>query len=396
MSAIVSNSNASIGLIGFGTVGEGLHLLLNHSNTVSAQIKQIVVKDRLKERSLPANQFQYELSSVLNNPAIDLVVELINNADDALQITTQSLKEGKPVVTANKKMIAENLTALSSLQSTYAGALYYEAAVCGSIPIIQLLERYFQFEPIKGLRGVFNGTSNFILTKIDEEKLDFDTALKQAQELGFAESDPTSDVGGYDALYKLVILTFHAFGTIVQPKDVLRFGIQNLSPRDIEFVRKSDRKIRLVPTAQLIDGKLALYVLPQLIEPKDALYSIRLETNAVELEGENTGKQFYSGLGAGAFPTSAAVLSDVQSALNGWKYAYRKQQLTTVELTNELSIQVYVRTNNHSLLTSLPFTKVREGYIDNEYRYIIGQLSLEQLKKYAPLIEADGGIIIRL
>ena len=166
MSAIVSNSNASIGLIGFGTVGEGLHLLLNHSNTVSAQIKQIVVKDRLKERSLPANQFQYELSSVLNNPAIDLVVELINNADDALLITTQSLKEGKPVVTANKKMIAENLTALSSLQSTYAGALYYEAAVCGSIPIIQLLERYFQFEPIKGLRGVFNGTSNFILTKI--------------------------------------------------------------------------------------------------------------------------------------------------------------------------------------------------------------------------------------
>ena len=396
MSAIVSNSNASIGLIGFGTVGEGLHLLLNHSNTVSAQIKQIVVKDRLKERSLPANQFQYELSSVLNNPAIDLVVELINNADDALLITTQSLKEGKPVVTANKKMIAENLTALSSLQSTYAGALYYEAAVCGSIPIIQLLERYFQFEPIKGLRGVFNGTSNFILTKIDEEKLDFDTALKQAQELGFAESDPTSDVGGYDALYKLVILTFHAFGTIVQPKDVLRFGIQNLSPRDIEFVRKSDRKIRLVPTAQLIDGKLALYVLPQLIEPNDALYSIRLETNAVELEGENTGKQFYSGLGAGAFPTSAAVLSDVQSALNGWKYAYRKQQLTAVELTDELSIQVYVRTNNHSLLTSLPFTKVREGYIDNEYRYIIGQLSLEQLKKYAPLIEADGGIIIRL
>lgn len=396
MSAIVSNSNASIGLIGFGTVGEGLHLLLNHSNTVSAQIKQIVVKDRLKERSLPANQFQYELSSVLNNPAIDLVVELINNADDALQITTQSLKEGKPVVTANKKMIAENLTALSSLQATYAGALYYEAAVCGSIPIIQLLERYFQFEPIKGLRGVFNGTSNFILTKIDEEKLDFETALKQAQELGFAESDPTSDVGGYDALYKLVILTFHAFGTIVQTKDVLRFGIQNLSPRDIEFVRKSDRKIRLVPTAKLIDGKLALYVLPQLIEPNEALYSIRLETNAVELEGENTGKQFYSGLGAGAFPTSAAVLSDVQSALNGWKYAYRKQQLTSVELTDELSIQVYVRTNNHSLLTSLPFIKVREGYIDNEYRYIIGQLSLEQLKKYAPLIEADGGIIIRL
>jgi len=397
MSAPYSNSTASIGLFGFGTVGEGLHLLINNTPSVSAKIRQIVVKNRQKERSIPATHFQYDSESILNNPSIDLVVELIDNAQDALKITAQSLKEGKPVVSANKKMIAENLQQLVDLQSTYAGALYYEAAVCGSIPIIQLLERYFQYEPIQSLRGIFNGTSNFILTKIEEEKLSFADALAKAQALGFAESDPTSDVAGFDALYKLIILSFHAFGKNFLPKDVLRMGIQNLSDRDIAFARNLDRKIRLVPTAKLIDDQLAIYVLPQLVKADDALFQVRLETNAVELIGENTGKQFYSGLGAGAFPTSTAVLSDVQSALNGWRYHYKKQTaLSLSEQADDYLLEVYVRTNTHSLLTSLPFSKVKEGYIDQEYRYIIGQLSLSQLRLIAPTIESDGGIIIAL
>ncbi|MFY7971754.1 MAG: homoserine dehydrogenase [Flavobacteriales bacterium] len=397
MSATITKSNASIGLFGFGTVGEGLHLLLNNTTSVPARIRQIVVKDREKERSLPSSQFQFEKNSILNNPTIDLVVELISNAHEAFDITAKSIQEGKPIVSANKKMIAHHLQELIDLQSTYAGSIYYEAAVCGSIPIIQLLERYFQFEPIQRIRGIFNGTSNYILTRIEEDRLSFNQALKKAQELGFAESDPTSDVGGYDALYKLIILSFHAFGSIYKPEEILRMGIQNLTEKDIAFAKNSGRKIRLVPTAEHKNGKLLLFVLPQLIDSDDDLYTIRFETNAVELIGEHTGKQFYSGLGAGAFPTSSAVLSDVQSALNGWKYGYRKQaQQNQLPQANDEAIDVYVRCTTHSLLTSLPFTKVKEGYIDNDYRYIVGKILLSDLKKHAPSIEEDGGIIIRL
>ena len=175
----------------------------------------------------------------MNDEEINTVVELINDADAAFLIVSTALKNGKNVVSANKKMIAENLQELVDIQAEYGTSLLYEGAVCGSIPIIRNLEEYYDNELLHSISGIFNGSSNYILTKVFSENLDYATALKQAQELGFAETDPILDVGGYDPKYKLVIATSHAYGVFVEPTNVLNIGIQNLSEKDLD--RKSTR-----------------------------------------------------------------------------------------------------------------------------------------------------------
>src|SRR3569833_2084737 len=210
----------NIGLFGFGVVGQGLYDIIRTKN-LNLEIVKIAIKDATKKRSLPSHLFTTDRD------------ELINNTEAAFEIVSRSLSSCKNVVSASKKMIALHLEELIELQHKYGTSLLYEGSVCGSIPIIRNLEEYYDNELLHSVSGIFNGSSNYILSKGFNEGLSYDMALQQAQDLGFAETDPTSDVGGFDAKYKLVIAAAHAYGVNVKPDDVFNIGIQNLSSHDL-------------------------------------------------------------------------------------------------------------------------------------------------------------------
>ncbi|RZK73682.1 MAG: homoserine dehydrogenase, partial [Pedobacter sp.] len=252
-----------IGLFGFGIVGQGLHDIIRGQD-LNLEIVKIAIKNADKKRTLDAGLFTTDHDEILNNPEINTIVELIDDAEVAFEIVKRALIGGKNVVSANKKMIASHLAELVELQALHGSSLLYEGAVCGSIPIIRNLEEYYDNELLHGISGIFNGSSNYILSKIFNENLEYGVALKQAQDLGFAESDPILDVGGYDPKFKLAIATAHAYGLFISPEKILNVGIQNLSEHDIRYAREKNFKIKLVPTARKISTKqVVTYVLPK-------------------------------------------------------------------------------------------------------------------------------------
>ncbi|MES2622549.1 MAG: homoserine dehydrogenase [Bacteroidota bacterium] len=231
-----------LGVFGFGVVGQGLYDVLHKTKGINAEVVKICVKHKDKQRPIPANYFTYDKNDILNDDSLDVVVELIDNADEAFDIVVAALKKGKAVVSANKKMIAEHLREFYDLQQQHNVSLLYEAAVCGGIPIIRNLEEYYDNDLLESLEGICNGTTNYILTKTSDEGLTYEEALKQAQDLGFAESNPTLDVKGYDAKFKLTILVNHTFGLFVKPEDIFNFGIQNLSVADSTYAKEKAYK----------------------------------------------------------------------------------------------------------------------------------------------------------
>lgn len=349
-----------IGLFGFGCVGQGLYDVLTQSKGFRSEIKRIVVKDKNKKRKLPAHYFSYNKEEILNDPEINLIVELIDNADDAFEIVSRALKSGKNVVTANKKMIAEHFEELVGLQNEYGTSLLYEASSCGSIPIIRNLEEYYDNDLLKAVHGIFNGSSNYILTKIQDEGIDYATALKEAQELGFAESNPRLDVEGFDAKYKLIIVAGHTHGVFTQPDEVLNLGIQALTLDDVNYAKSQGKKIRLVATTFKIDEEnVSLFVTPRLIDADDPLYNVNREYNAVILEGAFSDKQLIIGKGAGSYPTASAVLSDISANAYSYRYEYKKaHQRERFTYNTNLILEVYLRTDNRELLQDLELIDV--------------------------------------
>jgi len=252
----IMKKTLKIGLFGFGCVGKGLYDILqnNTENTgFEAQILKICVKDKSKKRKIDSSFFTFDKNEILDNSEINLVIELISDADEAYQIVKKALLSGKNVVTANKKMLALHLEELVKIQKETGTSLLYEAATCGSIPIVRTLAEYYDNELLYSVSGIFNGSSNYILSKIANENLTYNVALKQAQELGFAEADPALDVAGFDANYKLCLLAAQAYGIFVNPDEVLRIGINNLKKEDIDFAAtytntkgQKDFKVKLV------------------------------------------------------------------------------------------------------------------------------------------------------
>ena len=388
--------NIKLGLFGFGVVGQGLYDVLNKAKGINADVYKICVKDRNKRRTIPDFHFTFDPDDIINNPEIDVVVEIINDADEAYKIVTASLKNGKHVVTANKKMLAEHLEELVQLQQQYNVSLLYEASSCGAIPIIRNLEEYYDNELLYSVSGIFNGTSNYILTKIFNENLTYDVALKQAQDLGFAETDPTSDVGGFDPKYKLVIIAAHAYGLFVNPKDVFNYGIQHLSKHDIRFAMEKGYRIKLVPTAvKLNHKKVTLFVMPQFVDKEHYLYDVDNENNGVVVEAAFADKQFFYGKGAGGHPTGSAVLSDISALTYNYRYEYKKfLQQDKLQYTTDIEIEIYIRYENESDLKSLKFLNISEKYFGKDFKYLIGTVVLSDLIKAKELLQNKNTFIV--
>lgn len=385
--------NLKLGLFGFGCVGQGLYRVLQETEGIRAEVKRICVKTPNKERPLADDVFTFNKEDILNDPEIDVVVELIDDADAAFAIVKTALQNGKAVVTANKKMLAENLEEIYALQQQYGKPVLYEGSVCASIPIIRNLEEYYDNDLITSIEGIFNGSTNYILTKVFEEKKSYDDALLKAQELGFAESNPSLDVEGYDAKYKLVIAIAHTFGTFVTPDEVINIGIDRISDVDLKFAREKNYSIKLIARSVKKDGKIFALVAPQFIEQLDPLASIRNEYNAVQVEGVFAEKQLFVGKGAGSYPTGSAVLSDVSALSYDYHYEYKKlKQVHDTKFTNDFSVEVFVSFTEGTAISINDFEEFKSGYASGDKQYMVGTARLENLRKWSKL---DGvGIIL--
>ena len=331
----------TIGLFGFGCVGTGLYQVLNQSNLLDAKIKKIIVKDKSKKRSLASELIGYDASDVLNDGEINLVVELINNSDEALLIVREALSKGKHVVSANKKLIAEHLDELIQLAKENKVSFLYEASVGGSIPIIRNLEEYYNNDSLSSVQGIVNGTTNYILTQANYG-VSYDDALAKAQELGFAELDPTLDVDGFDSKYKLTLLIKHAFGTSVNPDNLFNYGIRQVKPQDVSYASEKGYRIKLFARSEKVGNKIVGFVAPHFIKNDHSAFQVDNEFNAVIVEASFSDKQLFLGKGAGSFPTASAVLSDISAIQFEYQYEYRKTiKDATIDYTDDFFLKIY-------------------------------------------------------
>jgi homoserine dehydrogenase len=383
----MSDKKITIGLFGFGCVGQGLYDVLNHSQVLQATIAKICVKDRSKPRKLPMDIFTFDSEDILKRDNLDVLVELIDDADEAFRIVSIALRNGVNVVTANKKMLAEHFEELYTLSLQHDAALLYEGAVGGSIPIIRNLEEYYDNELLDSVSGIVNGSSNYLLTRMERDSLSYFDALKLAQDMGFAESDPWLDVGGFDSKFKLLLLTVHAFGIVLRPDQILNLGIQNVSFDDIRYARHRDGRIKLVARAHKQGDKVRAYVLPHFVERGRTLYNIMDEYNAIEVEGAYSDRQTLAGKGAGAYPTGSAVLSDISALTYGYRYEHKKLRKALkngthspeTQLDTDFELKVYVRYADRADLDRIDLISIEEEYRSPNFNYVVGTLRFGSL-----------------
>jgi len=371
----------NIGLFGFGVVGEGLYKILKQTPSLNATIKRIVIKHPDKQRNAPPEIFTQLANELLNDDEIDIVVELIDDAEAAYHIVTTALKNGKAVVSANKKLIAEHLAELLHLQEQYKTPFLYEASACASIPIIRNLEEYYDNDLLQSITGIVNGSTNYILTKIFNEKIEFVDALLQAQQLGFVERNPNLDILGIDAVNKLTILLLHAYGIVTKPSSILYSGIQNIQLSDSIVAAEKESQIKLIAKAvKLKSGKIAAYLLPQFVTKESQLYNVANEYNGVIIESGFSDQQFFYGKGAGSFATASAVLSDISALRYQYKYEYKKKyNYNPLEISNDYFLKVYVSYDDLKQVKKENFEWVEEYHAGQVRSYLVGVIHAEKL-----------------
>ena len=378
-----THKQLTIGLFGFGVVGEGLYRILHQTPSLKASIKKICIKNPYKKRNAPDTLFTTDKDELLNDPEINVIVEVIDDADAAFSIVTTALQNGKEVVSASKKMLAEHLPALLEIQKRTDRSILYEAAACASIPVIRNLEEYYDNDLLHSIRAIVNGSTNFILTKMFEEGLDFKESLLLAQQLGFAESNPRLDVEGYDAVNKWTLLLAHAYGIVRYPESILFNGIQNIHAGDAIVAKARNQQIRLVAQAKkLQDGRVAAFVLPQFVKHDEHLAFVKNEYNGVVIESGFADKQFFYGKGAGSFPTASAVLSDIAALRYHYRYEYKKlYHHQPHELSEEIYLRVYISFDDLALIPKDRFEWIEEWYAHEERKYLVGVIAFQELSE---------------
>jgi homoserine dehydrogenase len=309
-----------IGVLGLGTVGSGVvRLLRDHQAKISSitgcqlEIKTIVVHNLTKQRNvdLAGIELTDQFEKVLHDPEIEVVVEVMGTVDTAKKYVEQLLRAGKHIITANKDLIATYGAELAELARENGCDLFYEASVAGGIPILRTIVNSFAADRIVEVKGIVNGTTNYILTQMSQQQVSFAAALKAAQNLGFAEPDPTNDVEGIDAAYKMVILTQFAFGMNISMKQLKIGGISDVKLADIQQAKELGYNIKLLGIAKLIEDQVDVSVGPVLVPKDQPLAAVQNENNAVLVTGAAVGETMFYGPGAGELPTANSVLSDI-------------------------------------------------------------------------------------
>lgn len=309
----MENSKIKIGLIGLGTVGSGVFKTLKNFDNV--EVTKIAVRNKNKKRNiegLDENIITDNAYDVVNDPEIQIVAELVGGVEPAFDLIKTAIKNGKHIVTANKELLAKHGEELFSFAEENNKVVLYEAAIAGGIPLIMPIKTILAGNKITKIKAILNGTTNYILTKMDVQNASYADVLKEAQELGYAEADPTGDVEGFDAAYKITTLATIAFGKRIKIENVYREGITKISPDDMAAANEMGYKIKLIASAELSeDGKADVRVHPMLVPKTKTLAHIDYVTNAVSLSGHPVGDVTLSGPGAGEFPTASSVVGDI-------------------------------------------------------------------------------------
>lgn len=302
-----------IGMIGLGTVGSGVLKTLNDFNQI--EITKIAVKNlnkprniaHLDNRTLTDNPYE-----IVNDPEIKIVIEVVGGIQPAFDLIKTAIKNGKHVITANKELLAKHGEELMNFAQEHNKVVLYEAAIAGGIPIIMPVKTILAGNKIKKIAAILNGTTNYILTKMDVDGASYESVLKEAQELGYAEADPSGDVEGFDAAYKIATLSTIAFNKRINIKNIYREGISKIQTEDMKYANEFGFKIKLIALAQIDDaGDADVRVHPMLVKKSSSLAHINYVTNAVMIEGHPVGEIMFSGPGAGEFPTASSVVGDV-------------------------------------------------------------------------------------
>lgn len=309
-----------IGVLGLGTVGSGVvRLLRDHQNKISSitgrklEIKTIMVHDLNKKRDVDLSGIKLtnQVDDLVNDPEIKIVVEVMGTVEIAKDYVERLLNADKHIITANKDLIATYGSELTELARKNGCDLFYEASVAGGIPILRTIVNSFAADRIIEVKGIVNGTTNYILTQMSQHQVSFAAALQKAQELGFAEADPTNDIEGIDAAYKMIILTYFAFGMNISFEQVKVNGITRIKLADIQQAKKLGYNIKLLGIAKLINDRVDVSVGPVLVPEDQPLAAVQNENNAVLVTGAAVGETMFYGPGAGELPTANSVLSDI-------------------------------------------------------------------------------------
>lgn len=321
-------TSLGIGLAGFGTVGSGVWNTLERNGElitertgghIQLHVAKILVRDLNKARTttseVPADKFTTDYTTLVEDPDVKIVVELIGGTTDAFDIVAAALRAKKPVVTGNKALLAERGVELFKLSQETGTPIHFEAAVAGGIPIIRTLQDSFVGNRILSFSGIINGTSNYILGRMTDAGLSFNDALDEAQKLGYAEADPALDVNGWDAAHKAILLATLAYGFPIDPKDIHVSGIEQVRPTDIHFAKSLGYVVKLLAVIrEHRDGSVELRVQPSFIAKSNILASVHGVFNAVAVNGDTAGESLFYGRGAGQDPTASSVVGDLVEA----------------------------------------------------------------------------------
>lgn len=323
----------NVAIVGLGTVGAGVaRLLLDHGDRTTRHagrtlwLKKAVVRDLGKDRGvdLPDGVLTDRIEDVINDPDIHVVAQLMGGLEPARSVMLELMEAGKDIVTANKALLAEHGAELFTRAQQLGRSIAFEAAVAGGIPIVANISQCLSANQILSLEGILNGTSNFIVSQMDEFGCDYNSVVAEAQRLGYAEADPTMDVDGTDAAQKLAILSHLAFGASVDWSEIPRVGIDGLDPDDLRYAKELGYRIKLLAVANLAEDGLELSVAPTLVRVGTPLAEVRDAFNAIRVQGDAVGPVFYHGLGAGQMPTASAVVADlIDTAVGRTKITFR-------------------------------------------------------------------------
>lgn len=331
----ITRKTLRVGLFGCGTVGSGVYGILTRQRQriadetgVDIEVVRVCVRHPDKQRPviLPREIVTTNATEILDDPSIDSVIEVIGGERDARGIISRALVLGRNVVTANKDVVARYLPQLRKLEELHGGHLSYGASVCGSVPILKIIDETLLTDRVTALRGVVNGSTNFILTRL-ADGWSWDEALSLAESNGFLEADPTADLSGADAARKLSILAFHAFGVHVAPARIATTGIDLITRDDVDRAAGRGETIKLVAEARVVGGDVVLEVAPRTVASDSPLASVRDEVNIIEIDCAGIGTQRFTGKGAGSYPTANAVVSDLLDIVARRRYR-RKAPLT--------------------------------------------------------------------
>lgn len=334
-----------LGFLGMGVVGCGAaNILLRHADLIAhrarcrLEIVKVAVRHLNKPRpvNLPRELYTTDTFSVVNDPCVDIVVEVMGGIEPAYQLLMTAIKNGKSVVTANKELLAKRGSDLLDAAKEMNTDVYFEASVAGGIPIISALKQSLAGERIHRLVGILNGTTNYILTRMSRDGMSFEQALKEAQAKGFAEADPSDDVDGHDATYKIAILAAIAFGYRIRVGAIYREGIRAIEQADIRYADELGYAIKLLAIAQQDDGVIELRVHPTMVPKTHPLAAVSDQFNAILVEGENVGRLMFYGQGAGGAPTGNSVISDIIDAARNLVFGAKARIVCTCRVNPRL------------------------------------------------------------